>query len=102
MLWATNPWENLRFSWKGLEQVKRMLNILWNVYVLSTTYMSLDNFNPTKVNPEELPFREEDRWILSRVNSLIGEVTDGIETFRLTRATRGIYNFVVEDLSRCT
>ncbi|ASJ03378.1 isoleucine--tRNA ligase [Thermococcus profundus] len=100
MLWATNPWENLRFSWKGLAQVKRMLNILWNVYVLSATYMSLDSFDPTKLNPEELPFREEDRWILSRVNSLIGEVTEGIETFRLTRATRAIYNFVVEDLSR--
>jgi len=100
MLWATNPWENLRFSWKGLEQVKRMLNILWNVYVLSATYMSLDSFNPTKLKPEELPFREEDRWILSRVNSLIGDVTEGVETFRLTRATRTIYNFVVEDLSR--
>ena len=99
MLWATNPWENLRFSWKGLEQVKRMLNILWNVYVLSATYMSLDSFDPTKV-PEELPFREEDKWILSRVNSLIGEVTEGMETFRLTRATRAVYNFVVEDLSR--
>ncbi len=100
MLWATNPWENLRFSWKGLEQVKRMLNILWNVYILSATYMSLDNFDPTKLKPEELPFREEDRWILSRVNSLIGEVTEGVETFRLTKATRAIYNFVVEDLSR--
>ncbi|NJE03886.1 isoleucine--tRNA ligase [Thermococcus sp. MV11] len=100
MLWATNPWENLRFSWKGLEQVKRMLNILWNVYVLSATYMSLDNFDPTRLKPEELPFREEDRWILSRVNGLIDEVTEGIETFRLTKATRAIYNFVVEDLSR--
>lgn len=100
MLWATNPWENLRFSWKGLEQVKRMLNILWNVYVLSATYMSLDSFDPTKLKPEELPFREEDKWILSRANSLIGDVTEGVETFRLTKATRAIYNFVVEDLSR--
>ncbi|MDN5320034.1 MAG: isoleucyl-tRNA synthetase [Thermococcaceae archaeon] len=100
MLWATTPWENLRFSWKGLAQVKRMLNILWNVYILASTYMSLDNFDPTKVNPEELPFREEDRWILSRVNTLISAVEDGIETFYLTRATRAIEYFVTEDLSR--
>lgn len=100
MLWATTPWENLRFSWKGLAQVKRMLNILWNVYILASTYMSLDNFDPTKLNPEELPFREEDRWILSRVNSLIDAVEDGIETFYLTRATRAIEYFVIEDLSR--
>ncbi|AHF79437.1 isoleucine--tRNA ligase [Thermococcus paralvinellae] len=100
MLWATTPWENLRFSWKGLAQVKRMLNILWNVYILAATYMSLDKFEPEKVNPEELPFREEDKWILSRVNSLVETVTNGIETFYLTRATRGIYDFVVEDLSR--
>jgi len=100
MLWATTPWENLRFSWKGLAQVKRMLNILWNVYILASTYMSLDKFDPTKVNPEELPFREEDRWILSRVNTLIDAVEDGIETFYLTRATRAIEYFVIEDLSR--
>jgi len=100
MLWATTPWENLRFSWKGLAQVKRMLNILWNVYILSSTYMSLDNFDPTKLNPEELPFREEDKWILSRVNTLISTVEDGLESFYLTRATRGIENFVIEDLSR--
>ncbi|ASJ10274.1 isoleucine--tRNA ligase [Thermococcus sp. P6] len=99
MLWATNPWENLRFSWKGLEQVKRMLNILWNVYILGSTYMSLDGFNPSEIKGE-LPLREEDRWILSRVNRLIEEVTEGVETFRLTKATRAIYNFVVEDLSR--
>jgi len=100
MLWATNPWENLKFSWKGVEQVRRMLNILWNVYVLSATYMSLDNFDPRNVKVEELAFREEDKWILSRVNSLIREVENGIETFYLTKATRALYNFVVEDLSR--
>ncbi|WP_461864595.1 isoleucine--tRNA ligase [Thermococcus sp.] len=100
MLWATNPWENLRFSWKGLEQVKRMLNILWNVYILSATYMSLDRFDPTKLNPEELPFREEDRWILSKVNSLVEDVGKGIEGFYLSRATRMMYNFIVEDFSR--
>ncbi|MCD6559532.1 MAG: isoleucine--tRNA ligase [Palaeococcus sp.] len=100
MLWANVPWEDLRFSWTGLNQVKRMLNILWNVYILSSTYMSLDNFDPTKVNVEELPLREEDRWILSRVNSLVGKVSTGIETFYLIRATREIYDFVVEDLSR--
>ncbi|MCD6189586.1 MAG: isoleucine--tRNA ligase, partial [Thermococcus sp.] len=100
MLWATTPWENLRFSWKGLAQVKRMLNILWNVYILASTYMSLDNFDPTKLNPRELPFREEDKWILSKVNTLIDAVEEGIETFYLTRATRAIEYFVMEDLSR--
>ncbi|AIF68629.1 isoleucyl-tRNA synthetase [Palaeococcus pacificus DY20341] len=100
MLWANVPWEDLRFSWTGLGQVKRMLNILWNVYILSSTYMSLDGFDPTKLNVEELPFREEDKWILSKVNSLIDTVSEGIENFYLIKATRGIYEFVVEDLSR--
>jgi isoleucyl-tRNA synthetase len=100
MLWANVPWEDLRFSWEGLRQVKRMLNILWNVYILSATYMSLDRFDPTTINPEELPFREEDKWILSKVNSLIDTVNSGLENFYLIKATRGIYNFVVEDLSR--
>lgn len=77
-----------------------MFNIFWNVYVFLVIYMSLDNFNLIKVNLEEFFFREEDRWIFSRVNSFIGEVIDGIEIFRLIRVIRGIYNFVVEDLSR--
>lgn len=46
--------------------VNKMFNILWNVYVFSTTYMSLDEFNPTKITEKDIILRDEDNWIISR------------------------------------
>ena len=62
--------------------------------------MSLDNFDPTKHNKEDLKFRREDLWIRSRVNSLIKAVGEDIEALLFNRATEKITDFVLEDLSR--
>jgi isoleucyl-tRNA synthetase len=77
-----------------------MFNILWNVYVFSTTYMSIDNFNPTLYTEGDLKLREEDIWITSRANSLAREVTESLEALHFHKATRAINNFILEDLSR--
>jgi len=102
MLSANPLWEDLKFSWKEVENVRKMLNILWNVHVFTTTYMSLDSFEPEKVDIELVRkhMRTEDIWMISRVNSLIKEVTDAMEGFSLHVATRAISRFVLEDLSR--
>jgi isoleucyl-tRNA synthetase len=101
VLWANKPWEDLRFNWDEVKVVAKMFNILWNVYVFATTYMSLDGFTPEKV-PRNLAknYRSEDRWILSRLNSVIREVNEAFETLHLYRATRALNEFIVEDLSR--
>ncbi len=101
VLWANKPWEDLRFNWEEVRVVAKMFNILWNVYVFATTYMSLDRFTPEKL-PRNLSehYRSEDRWILSRLNSVIREVNEGFETLHLYRATRALNEFIVEDLSR--
>ncbi len=91
------PWEDLKFSWKGVEQAKRVLNILWNVHVFSTTYMSLDRFEPGK---RKVEFQVEDKWLLSRLNALVRDVTSAMERCELHVATRRISDFIVEDLSR--
>ena len=76
LLWGNKPWDDLKFNWEEVGTVNKMFNILWNVYVFSTTYMSLDEFNPTLYNPDDLKFRDEDRWITSRINSVALEVTN--------------------------
>lgn len=95
-------WEDLRFSWKGLEEVFDDLNVLWNVYVFASTYMSVDRFNP-KEHPVEKyldVMRPEDRWLLSRVERLTIEVTKYLENYELHRAARALRDFIVEDVSR--
>jgi len=102
-LWVlqNTVWEDLRFSWKNLSEVKRDLSIAWNVFVFASTYMNLDGFDP-KVHTFEkyLSYlRIEDRWILSKLNSLIAYVTKAMDEYRVHDAARSLIKFMVEDLS---
>jgi isoleucyl-tRNA synthetase len=96
------PWDDLKFSWDEVSNVNRMLNILWNVYRFPLPYMILDNFDPVDAedNLISLPLRLEDRWILSRVQSLIKKVDTAMWDYNLHKATRSISEFILEDLSR--
>jgi len=100
LLWGNKPWDDLKFNWEEVGTVNKMFNILWNVYVFSTTYMALDDFNPTLYTPDDLKFRDEDHWITSRVQSVALEVTDGLDSLHLHKATRSLNQFILEDLSR--
>ncbi|WP_042707186.1 isoleucine--tRNA ligase [Methanobrevibacter wolinii] len=100
LLWACKPWDDLKFVWDELNNVNKMFNILWNVYVFSTTYMSLDNFQPEKCTKDNIHLRKEDKWIISRVNTLTKEVAKDIEDLYFHKATRKIMDFILEDLSR--
>ena len=77
-----------------------MFNILWNVYVFSTTYMSLDNFNPVELSENDIILRPEDKWIISKANTLVKEVAEDFDKLFFHKATRKINNFILEDLSR--
>ena len=100
LLWASKPWDDLKFVWEELLNINKMFNILWNVYVFSTTYMSLDNFNPLNLSEDDMILRQEDKWIISKSNSLIKEVGRDLEDLFFHKATRKINNFILEDLSR--
>lgn len=96
------PWDDLKFSWDEIGNVHRMLNILWNVYRFPLPYMILDNFAPLEIADKcaSLPLRAEDRWILSRAQSLIKQVNAEMSEYNLHRATRPISGFILDDLSR--
>jgi isoleucyl-tRNA synthetase len=100
LLWGNKPWEDLKFVWDELKNVNKMFNILWNVYVFSTTYMSIDNFDPTKYTSKDVNLRDEDLWIISRANSLAKEVSESLDSLYFHKATRAINHFILEDLSR--
>ena len=100
LLWASKPWDDLKFVWEELLNINKMFNILWNVYVFSTTYMSLDKFNPVGLTEDDMILRLEDKWIISKANSLIKEVSQDLDNLFFHKATRKINNFILEDLSR--
>ena len=102
MLSANPPWEDMRFNWKEVEVVARVLNVLWNVHVFATTYMALDGFDPAKVDLKRVSsnFAKEDLWMLSRMNSVCKEITKSFERFELHAVARALAAFILEDLSR--
>lgn len=115
ILSASAPWDDLRFSYEGVKTTLRMFNVLWNVYKFPLPYMALDGFVPKEksadgqslgvwdasvVEDHIKEFCREDRWLISRVNSLAELVTKEMENGNLHRATRPISTFVLDELSR--
>ncbi|MBI2232451.1 MAG: isoleucine--tRNA ligase [Candidatus Aenigmarchaeota archaeon] len=92
--WEVAPWEVQNFSFKTAEEIRRSLNILWNSYSFFLTYAD------KRFKPGLKSLKAEDKWILSRLNSTIRDVTLHYENFEFHYAGRKIINFVVNDLSR--
>ncbi len=92
--WEVAPWEVQNFSFKTAEEIRKALNILWNSYSFFSTYVT-PQFKPSLKN-----LKIEDSWILSKLNSLMQDVTDHLENFEFHDAGRKIVDFVVGDLSR--
>ena len=91
-------WEDLKFSWNEAENYLRVLNIFWNTVRFAYTYMKLDKFREIPV--EEVELKNEDRWILSRLERLIKIAEESMEEYQLHRVVREFSKFVVEDFSR--
>jgi len=92
---AGNP---RRFSAELVGELqRRFLSTLWNVYSFFVTYANIDKFDPSAAT--DVPCEAElDRWIISDLNRLIADVSDGLENYNPTDAGRRIQGFV-EDLS---
>ncbi|MBW3612806.1 MAG: isoleucine--tRNA ligase [Chloroflexi bacterium] len=96
---AANPAVNLRFGYgPGHEVVRRFFLPLWNTYGFFVTYARLDGWTPDQRDGVEEARTLLDRWILSRLDHLVGEVRSAFDEYDAMRATREIETFV-EDLS---
>lgn len=87
------PWETQRFSLDEAKILHSKLNTLYNLVTFVQSYSSK---NTEEVVPEKLP----DRWLISKVNSLVSKSTKDLEDFRFHYATRRIVDFIVNDFSR--
>ncbi|CAG5086195.1 isoleucine--tRNA ligase [Parvicella tangerina] len=101
MITNAQPWDNLKFDEEGIVEVQRkFFGTLYNTYNgFLAVYANIDGF---KYEEEEVPFADRpeiDRWVLSRLNSVVKEVQEAYETFEPTKAGRLIQNFVNDELS---
>ena len=96
----SQPWDNLKFDPDGLDEVKRkFFGTLYNTYSFFALYANIDGFGFEEelINYTDRP--EIDRWIISELNSLVGEVTEAYDDYEPTRAARAIQDFVINHLS---
>lgn len=101
MVANAQPWDNLKFDAGGIEEVqRRFFGTLFNTYSFFTIYANIDAFVPGK-SPEIPPAQrsELDRWILSSLNSLVGQVKGFLDDYNPTPAARAIEQFVDRNLS---
>jgi len=100
MISNANPWDNLKFNIEGVGEVqRRFFGTLQNTYAFFALYANLDGFT---FEDAEIPLNERpesDRWILSRLNSLIKEVDQAYNDYEPTRASRMIMDFVTDEVS---
>ncbi|MEG0518940.1 MAG: isoleucine--tRNA ligase [Bacteroidales bacterium] len=100
MLTNAQPWDNLKFDFAGVDEVKRkFFGTLYNTYSFFALYANVDGFDN---KAPEVPFEnrpEIDRWIISFLNSLIKDVKDCYENYDVTTAGRKIQDFVCDHLS---
>lgn len=100
MLTNAQPWDNLRFDESGVDEVRRkFFGTLYNSYSLFAVYANIDNFDPSA---EAVPFAERpefDKWMASKLNTLISRVEAAYEDYDITSAGRLIQDFVCDDFS---
>jgi isoleucyl-tRNA synthetase len=100
MITNAEPWDNLKFDIEGIAEVQRkFFGTLYNTYGFYALYANIDgyDFSEAEVPVSERP--EIDRWIMSKLNSLIAEVDEHYTAFEPKKAGRVIQEFVNENLS---
>jgi len=100
MITNAQPWDNLKFDLDGITEVQRkFFGTLYNTYGFFSLYANVDGFgfNEEEISLSKRP--EIDRWIISKLNSLIKDVGDAFESYEPTKAGRLIQGFVTDQMS---
>ena len=91
------PWLPSRFYEDAVsESQRKFMGTLWNTYAFYVLYADIDEFNPMQYKLEQDKLAVMDRWILSRLYTLIGKVDKNLENYRITESAREIQEFVDE------
>ena len=100
MISNSSPWDNLKYDENGVGEVSRKLfATLYNTYKFFAQYANVDGFTGAEPQIAVSDRPEIDRWILSLLNTLVEEVSEDLDDYEPTKATRAIDTFVNDNLS---
>ena len=91
------PWLPNRFHGKAVQEGQRkFMGTLWNTYAFFVLYANIDNFDATKYKLEYDKLPVMDKWLLSRLNTLVKTVDDNLANYRIPETARALQDFVDE------
>lgn len=95
MISNSSPWDNLKYDENGVAETSRkFFSTLYNTYGFFALYANLDGFDPAAPAIPVAERPEIDRWVLSLLNTLVGDVTEALDDYEPTKASRAISEFV--------
>ena len=93
------PWLPNRFHDKAVEEGQRkFLGTLWNTYAFYVLYADIDNFDPTKYTLDYEKLSVMDKWLLSKLNTLVKTVDEYLNNYKITETARALQSFT-DDMS---
>ena len=94
---SSAPWLPKRFSGKAVQEGQRkFMGTLWNTYAFFVLYANIDNFDASKYTLEYDKLPVMDKWLLSKLNSTVGEVDSNLDQYRIPEAAKALQDFVDE------
>ncbi|MCK5650852.1 MAG: isoleucine--tRNA ligase, partial [Gemmatimonadetes bacterium] len=100
LMTGSNPWAAKRFEKEVVrEQVRKYFDTLFNTYRFFSLYANVEEWTPGEIGSDPGSRSLLDRWILSRLSSLVKTVDEELSAYQITRAYRAVSEFLDEDLS---
>ena len=91
------PWLPTRFSHELVSEMQsKFMGTLWNTYAFFVMYAAIDDYRPAVHAADPADFTLMDRWALSKLNTLVKYVDEGLQQYRITETARAIQAFVEE------
>ena len=93
------PWLPNRFHDKAVtEGQRKFMGTLWNTYAFYVLYANIDEFDPTEYSLNDCTLTVMDKWLLSKLNSMVKAVDENLANYRIPEAARALQEFV-DDMS---
>ncbi len=93
------PWLPNRFHGKAvMEGQRKFMGTLWNTYAFFVLYANIDDFDATKYELNYDSLSVMDKWLLSKLNTVVGQVDDNLANYRIPETARALQEFV-DDMS---
>jgi len=92
---SSAPWLPSRFYEEAVSEAQRKyMGTLWNTYAFFVLYAEIDKYDPSKYNLANCKLSLMDKWILSKLNSLVKLVDNGLANYEITESSRALQDFV--------